>query len=276
MTGSDRKAASMIALVLIAHFMLVARASAQPAKAPGANEALLRAIGITKPSFTSAPDFSLRDAGGGYAGLSGQRGSLVLLNFWATWCGPCREEMPSMEQLSRSFGGQGFTILAVNQRESAAQVNSFMRQHGLNFTVPLDSDGRVSNAYKVYGIPVTYVIDGAGQAIGMKSGAMDWATRDVIGAFRKLVGTGGGATASVSVEPAVPLAAALRAKAAGAAVHVQQDGQSEIVARLGRDEEATSLGKAAGASEFWYMVRTKSGATGWLRASDVDEVRRGK
>jgi thiol-disulfide isomerase/thioredoxin len=53
----------------------------------------------------------------------------MLVNFWATWCGPCRDEMPSMEQLSRSFGGQGFTVLAVNQRENAGQVLRFMKTH---------------------------------------------------------------------------------------------------------------------------------------------------
>ena len=79
---------------------------------------------MTKPAIGSAPDFTLRDADGGTVGLSGYRGNLLLLNFWATWCGPCREEMPSMEQLSRNFGGQGFTILAINQRENAALVQN--------------------------------------------------------------------------------------------------------------------------------------------------------
>lgn len=248
-------------------------ALAQPAKSGESTEALLRSIGVTKAPFTAAPDFNLRDAGGGYSGLSGQRGGLVLLNFWATWCGPCREEMPSMEQLSRSFGGQGFTILAVNQRESAAQVNSFMRQHGLNFTVPLDSDGKVSNLYRVYGIPVTYLIDASGQAIGMKQGSRDWASREVVAVFRILVGQSG--AGGVNLEPATPLASALRVKA-GANLYAQQDSQSEVIARLAGNEEVVSLGKAAGAGESWYMVRTKSGAIGWARASELDEVRRGK
>ena len=272
----NRKISVIIILVWIFLAVSAPSAPAQPSRAPGSSDALLRSIGVTKARFATAPDFSLRDATGGYAGLSGQRGSLVLLNFWATWCAPCREEMPSMEQLSRSFGGQGFTILAVNQRESAAQVNSFMRRHGLNFTVPLDSAGRVSNLYRVFGIPVSYLIDGNGRAIGMKAGSRDWASRDVIEVFRKLIGGDGGAAAGISLEPASALPSALRAKAAGAALHAQQDGESEIVARLGRDEEALPLGKTAGAGEFWYMVRTKSGVIGWTRGSEIDEVRRGK
>ena len=99
---------------------------------------------FNQPAFTRAPDFNLRDGGGGSASLSGSRGNLVLLNFWATRCAPCREEMPSMEQLSRSFGGQGFTVMAVNQRENAAQVMRYMKTHGLNFRAPLDTDGRVA------------------------------------------------------------------------------------------------------------------------------------
>lgn len=181
-----------------------------------------------------------------------------------------------MEQLSRSFGGQGFAILAINQRESAAQVNSYMRRHGLSFTVPLDSDGKVSNLYRVFGIPVSYLIDGNGQAIGMKAGPRDWASRDVIQAFRKLIGERGGAAGGLTLEPATPLAAALRAKAGGAAVHAQQDGESEIIARLGRDEEAVPLAKASGAGEFWYMVRTKGGVIGWMRGGELEEARRGK
>ncbi|HWH76898.1 MAG TPA: TlpA disulfide reductase family protein, partial [Candidatus Binatus sp.] len=114
-------------------------------KATSRVDELMKSIGLVKPAITKAPDFTLRDAGGGTVSLSGYRGGMVLLNFWATWCVPCRDEMPSMETLSRNFGGQGFAILAVNQKESAAQVSKFMKTHGLNFSTPLDSDGRVNN-----------------------------------------------------------------------------------------------------------------------------------
>src|SRR6516164_5077840 len=90
---------------------------------------LLKTIGLSKPAFTRAPDFSLRDAAGDSASISGNRGNLTLLNFWATWCGPCCDEMPSMEQLSRSFGSQGFIVLALNQRENAGKVLRFMKTH---------------------------------------------------------------------------------------------------------------------------------------------------
>jgi len=199
---------------------------------------LLKSIGAAKPAMSKAPDFTLRDIGGGTVRLASYRGSLVLLNFWATWCGPCRDEMPSMENLSRNFGGQGLTLLAINQKESAGKVTSYMRTHGLNFPTPLDSDGRVSAAYRVYGIPVTYMIDGGGNAIGMISGARDWATRDVVEVFRKLIRDGGGSApvaGSLDLEPATPLPGALRAKGGALIVRSQQDPFSEPVAKYLRN-----------------------------------------
>src|SRR4030095_3963005 len=139
-------------------------------KAPVSVGELLKSIGLAKPALSRAPDFNLRDAGGGTSSLTAHRGSLVLLNFWATWCGPCREEMPSMDQLSRNFGGQGLVVVAVNQRESAAQVSKFMKTNRLSFSTPLDTDGRVAASYRVFGIPATYLIDGSGQPIGTKYG----------------------------------------------------------------------------------------------------------
>jgi len=95
-----------------------------------------------------------------------------------------------MENLSRSFGGAGLAVLGINQRENAAVVTRFMKTNGLNFTTPLDTTGRVAGYYRVYGIPVSYLIDTNGQLIGVKSGPMDWATPAVIGVFRKLIGGG--------------------------------------------------------------------------------------
>jgi hypothetical protein len=151
-----------------------------------------------------------------------------------------------------------------------------MKTHGLNFNVPLDTDGRVNSAYRVYGIPVSYLIDGSGNAIGMKSGARDWASRNVVEVFRKLVADGGSALAvgSMNLEPTTPLPNALRAKSGGLSVHSQQDPLSEVVAKLPTSEEVFPLGTVSGAGELWYMVRTKSGAIGWVRGAEVEEIKR--
>jgi thiol-disulfide isomerase/thioredoxin len=272
------KAATAVAIFLACAMLLPVSSFAQAAKGTGSVDELLKSIGLTKPAMSRAPDFNLRDANGNIASLAGYSGSLVLLNFWATWCGPCREEMPSMEQLSRNFGGQGFVVVAVNQRENAAQVNKFMKTHGLNFATPLDTNGRVAASYRVFGIPVTYLIDGNGQAIGMKSGPRDWASQDVIEAFRKLVGPGGSGAvgASMDLEPAVPLPNMLRPKAAGISVHSQQDTHSEMLGKLAPGDELVPLGKVSGPAEFWYMVKTRSGVIGWVRGAEVEEIRRAK
>jgi len=251
---------------------------AQQGKSNAPVEELLKSIGLNRPVMSRAPDFNLREANGGTSSLSAYRGRLVLLNFWATWCAPCREEMPSMEQLSRNFGSQGLVVVAVNQRENASLVNKFMKAHGLNFATPLDTDGRVAASYRAYGIPVTYLIDGNGQPIGMKSGPMDWAARDVIEVFRKLIGDANSSAVagSMDLEPAVPLPSVLRAKANGTPVRSQHDPYSEVVGKLEQGEELIPLGKVSGAGEFWFMVKSKSGVMGWVRGGDVDDTRTGK
>ena len=245
---------------------------AQQAKSAPVDD-LVKSIGLVKPPVASAPDFNLLDINGSPVGLSGYRGRFVLLNFWATWCAPCREEMPSMEQLSRNVGGPGFAVLAVNQRENAAVIAKFMKTHGLNFTTPLDTTARVAGYYRVYGIPVSYLIDGNGQILGMKSGSMDWAAPAVVNLLRKLIGDrGSDASGSMALEPAKPLPGALRAKSDGILIHSQQDASSEGVGKTSRTDDMIPLGKVSGAGEFWYMVKTKSGAIGWIRGGDVEDL----
>jgi len=226
---------------------------AQQGRNPAAVAGLLKSIGLIKPVINRAPEFSLRELNGNVASLSGYRGKMVLLNFWATWCGPCRDEMPSMEQLSRSFGGQGLTVVAINQRENAALVARFMKTHNLNFSTLLDADGRVAASYRVYGIPVSDVIDSDGRAIGMKSGSMDWASPRVVDMFRKLVDetNSGVMTGSIGLEPAMPIPKVLRVKRDEIVIRGRHDNQSEALVKLMGGDELVPLGKVSGAGEFW-------------------------
>jgi thiol-disulfide isomerase/thioredoxin len=282
MSGRERMIKrAAIALALLAAIVAALRLQlfAQQNKSVSSVDDLLRSISLRKPSMSGAPDFNLLDPTGTLVGLSSYRGKLVLINFWATWCGPCREEMPSMENLSRSFGAGRLAILGINQRENAAVVTRFMKTNGLNFTTPLDTTGRVAGYYRVYGIPVSYLIDANGQLIGVKSGPMDWATPAVIGVFRKLIGEGnsGGALGrSINLEPTTPFPKMLRGRSDGIAVRSRQDTDSEIIGKLSRGEELAPLGKVSGAGEFWYMVKTTSGALGWVRGGDVEETNRQK
>jgi peroxiredoxin len=124
-----------------------------------------------------APDFELPDLRGRRLRLQDLRGHVVLLNFWATWCGPCQEEMPAMERLARDFADRGLLVVAVNHEEAQAVVADFVRDHGLTFPVLLDPDGGVAERYRVVGLPTSYVIDHKGVLVGSALGFRDWNSR---------------------------------------------------------------------------------------------------
>ena len=110
-----------------------------------------------------APNFQLRDPHDHIYELKDFEGNIVLLNFWATWCGPCRLEMPLLEQYSQELADESFVILAVNLQESAITVQAFVDEIGLSFPVLLDEDGHVSEQYRIIGYPSTIIIDSSGR-----------------------------------------------------------------------------------------------------------------
>lgn len=111
----------------------------------------------------SAPDFVLSDLDGQEFRLSDLRGNVVLLNFWATWCGPCAVEMPLLESDYQEYRDQGFIVLAVNDGESAALVEEFGLEHGLSFPLLLDPGRVVQRLYQVRGYPSSIFVDQQGQ-----------------------------------------------------------------------------------------------------------------
>jgi peroxiredoxin len=140
---------------------------------------------ITPP--LEAPDFTLEDLRGSQVSLKDFAGKVVFLNFWATWCGPCRVEMPSMEKLWQKFKEEAFVILAVDLREGKEEVSSFMKDYGLTFSVLLDSRGEVASMYAVRAIPTTYLLDSEGIIVGRALGARDWASEDAFGLIEHLL-----------------------------------------------------------------------------------------
>ena len=112
-----------------------------------------------------APDFTLKDMDEELHSLRGLRGKVVLLNFWATWCPPCRREMPSMERLYQKLNGEDFTVIAVNQMEDGDHVFAYIGQLDVDptFTILFDRDSKVSNSFRVNGLPTTYLIDKRGK-----------------------------------------------------------------------------------------------------------------
>lgn len=107
----------------------------------------------------AAPDFSLETLDGETMSLSDLRGQAVLVNFWATWCPPCRQEMPAIQQLYEQYRDQDFTVLAVDLQESEAQVVAFTGQMGLTFPILIDPGGQVFSQYGVRALPSTFFVD---------------------------------------------------------------------------------------------------------------------
>jgi len=107
----------------------------------------------------TAPDFTLNTLGDGTATLSDLRGEPVVLNFWASWCGPCKGEMPYLQQVNDERAGTGLQLIAVNLGEDADTINKFLADNNLTLTVWLDEDQSVSKKYGISGIPTTFFID---------------------------------------------------------------------------------------------------------------------
>jgi peroxiredoxin len=138
-------------------------------------EPLLRAAGLNAMSEpTAAADFQLPDVTGKMHRLHAQRGKVVFLNFWATWCPPCVHEMPMMELLRQTLNRAPFVVWAVNMQETQAQVAHFMTENQLHFPALLDVDGAVTERYQVQGLPTTYLIDCAGNVAGWVVGGHEW------------------------------------------------------------------------------------------------------
>jgi thiol-disulfide isomerase/thioredoxin len=135
-------------------------------------------------------DFRLPLLSGETQSLGGLAGKVVFLNFWATWCPPCREEMPSMEKLYRRFRNEGLEFLAVDIQESKKDVEAFMKEHSLSFPVALDSSGEAAVMYGVRGIPTTYIIDRDGAIIASAVGGRQWDSPEMLHAFGLLLNNG--------------------------------------------------------------------------------------
>jgi peroxiredoxin len=120
-----------------------------------------------------APDLSLTDLQGNPVSLSDFRGQTVLVNNWATWCPPCKEEMPELQAYYEARQGQGFTIVAIEAGDPAAEVSDFVRRFGLTFPVWIDPTLKATAAFRNPGLPSSYVIDASGRVRLAWAGAIN-------------------------------------------------------------------------------------------------------
>ena len=135
----------------------------------------------------AAPDFQLEDTKGNQVSLTALRGKVVLVNFWATWCPPCREEMPSMEKLNQLMAGDDFVMLAVNaEKDGRTVVPAFLEKAPYSFTILYDDEAVVQTLYGVYKFPESFIIRKDGTIAEKIVGPIDWASPKTIAYFKSL------------------------------------------------------------------------------------------
>ena len=141
---------------------------------------LVQAAGLqTADEPRPAADFQLSDLDGRPLRLQDQRGKVVLLNFWATWCHPCLQEMPLMDQLYQTLQSRPLVMWAVAMKQDRDKVAPFMDKHHFQFTALLDRDGAVSTRYKLRGLPTTYLIDCHSNTVGSGVGPQEWTSEAI-------------------------------------------------------------------------------------------------
>jgi thiol-disulfide isomerase/thioredoxin len=134
-----------------------------------------------------APSMQLPLLDGASLDIKQLRGKVVLVNFWAVWCPPCRKEMPSMTRLMTKLSGKPFAILGVNEGESPDEIRTFLKQVPVNFPILLDTDGEHLKPWQVFAFPTSYVVDKQGRLRLGLFGSIEWDNPETIAEIEKLL-----------------------------------------------------------------------------------------
>jgi len=192
-------APAVVALAALAPALLLltscgpgSQSAARPPLSPQAMADQIRKAGIDVPKRDlPSQDFTLESLGGDKVSLSSFKGKVVLLSFWATWCGPCKQEMPEMQALYQKLKGKGFEVVAVDMMEDKATVSDFVKKNGYTFPVLLDTTGAVGGGelYDARAIPTNYIVDKAGKIVGRKIGVdgPTWMSTERVALFESLL-----------------------------------------------------------------------------------------
>ena len=149
---------------------------------PSAGEALIRPW-----AGNATPSLAASDLTGRTVDLKDLRGRVVLVNFWATWCEPCRDEMPSLQRLRSKLDGKPFEVVTVNYGEGLPKIEAFLRKEKLSLTVLLDPEKEVAGAWRAGGLPMTFLVDSKGQVRYSAFGERDWSQGDGLRLVENLV-----------------------------------------------------------------------------------------
>jgi peroxiredoxin len=163
---------------------------ATAATTPGATTDILLKAGFQVPkSDVSAEDFTLKSLDGKSVRLSSFKGSFVFLSFWATWCGPCKQELPSVEAMYEKLKARGLTVLAVDVMEDNKLVRDFVKTNAMTFPVLLDSEGKVGSQYDAGSIPTNYLIGRDGRILARVVGydGVEWTSASRLALFDTLL-----------------------------------------------------------------------------------------
>ena len=141
--------------------------------------------GYALKAGSEAPGFRLPSLAGGEVDLASQRGKVVVLNFWATWCPPCVAEMPSLERLHRALSPEGVFVVTVSTDEDETELQRFVAEHSLTLPVLKDPGGRVAaREYRTTGYPETFVLDRRGRVLQHFVGPAEWDSAERLAYFR--------------------------------------------------------------------------------------------
>lgn len=164
---------ALVGVGLLAGFVMAALTLSNPAAGRAGSSGVPTPVPDRVAEGEPAPDFTAETASGDSVALSDYAGQPVILNFWATWCAPCRVEMPALQDASERYAGQGVVVLAVNASEPRDDVQAFMDELGLTFPAVLDPQGEVIDLYEIRVFPTTIWIDAEGVVHAEHYGALD-------------------------------------------------------------------------------------------------------
>lgn len=136
---------------------------------------------------SKAPDFTLKDMNGKIVSLSAFKGKVVLLNFFATWCPPCRAEMPAFNKLYRALKQRGLEVIAISSDRSINDIKDFLEKNKVDFPVLFDADHAANKQYRVFSLPTTFLINKNGLIVEKFYGEYDWTEPETRGKIEKLL-----------------------------------------------------------------------------------------